>query len=80
MDQEAKGWVGFEQYITREEKRRRQEEGKKEIIVIEPMDTKHTLKRKRNNGCCEFEGCMAKENVEWHHRLSLYPQNSAAKG
>ena len=64
MAQEAKEWVGFEDYVTREEKRRRQEEGKKERIVIEPTDTKHTLKRKRNNGCCEFECCMAKVNIK----------------
>jgi hypothetical protein len=28
MAQEAKGWVGFDDYIIRQERRRRQEEGK----------------------------------------------------
>ena len=71
MTQEGKDWVGFDRYITRDDKRRRLEEGKKEKITIEPTDTKHTLKQKRNNGCCEYVGCMSKENVEWHHQLSL---------
>jgi hypothetical protein len=55
--------IGFEHYVTREEIRRKLEEGKKEKIVIEPRDTKHTLKRKRNNGCCEYAGCTNKENL-----------------
>ena len=42
-------WVGFEHYVTREDKRRKLEEGKKEKIVIETTDTKHTLKQKRLN-------------------------------
>jgi hypothetical protein len=43
MTPEGKDWVGFDHYITREDKRRRLEEGKKEKIMIEPTDTKHTL-------------------------------------
>jgi hypothetical protein len=84
MTQESKEWAGFEHYITREDKQRKQEEGRKERIAIETSDTKHTLKRKRNNGCCEFEGCEATEHLEWHHEPSFYskhlPQQSGVGG
>ena len=82
--QEGKDWVGFDHFIIADSKRRRLEGENKERLVIEPTETKHTLKQKRNNGCCEYEGCGAKENLEWHHRLSLYskfpPQQTAVEG
>jgi hypothetical protein len=39
----------------------------KDKKAIEPTDSKHTLKRKRNGGCCEYPGCCSKGNTEWHH-------------
>ncbi len=61
MTQEGQERVGFDHYVTREDKRRKLEEGKKEKMVIETTDTKHTLKQKRNNGRCEYAGCSNRD-------------------
>ena len=76
--------AGFDCYVTREDIIREKKGEKRERIVIEPTDTKHTLKRKRNNGCCEYTGCDAKDKLEWHHEPSFFskqpPQQTAEGG
>ena len=65
--------TGFDAYVTRE-MLRSYREGKeretRERIQVLPTDTKESLKRKRNEGVCEYFGCRVTEGVEWHHDLS----------
>jgi hypothetical protein len=54
-------------------------EGARRRIAIEPHDTKQTLKRKRNGGVCEYQGCCETEGVEWHHDLPSIEDIRAGK-
>jgi hypothetical protein len=67
IESESRQWFSFDHYVTKEQLQQRKEPPMKDKIVIEPTDTKHTLKRKRNGGCCEYPGCCSKGNTEWHH-------------
>jgi hypothetical protein len=84
MGQGVTDMAGFDCYVTREDIIREKKGEKRERIVVEPTDTKHTLKRKRNNGCCEYTGCDAKDKLEWHHEPSFFskqpPQQTAEGG
>jgi hypothetical protein len=44
-------------------------------IEVTASDTVTTLKRKRNNGCCEFPGCKCDSlaALEWHHHFKTEP-------
>ena len=43
--------------------------GLKERIEVTAGDTLVSLKRKRNDGKCEFEGCVCETGLEWHHHF-----------
>ena len=57
-------WQGFDHYVTKESIKQQETTRKRERIHMEPEDTKHTVKVKRNGGCCEHKGCGVKENTE----------------
>lgn len=40
--------------------------------LVEHTDTKTSLKRKRNDGKCEFPGCTQTDLLEWHHYLHTW--------
>ena len=84
MGQGVTDMAGFDCYVTREDIIREKKGEKRERRLVEPTDTKHTLKRKRNNGCCEYTGCDAKDKLKWHHEPSFFskqpPQQTAEGG
>jgi hypothetical protein len=45
----------------------------KERIEITARDTAQSLKLKRNNGRCEFPGCVCETGLEWHHHFKSQP-------
>jgi hypothetical protein len=76
MAQGEKDWVGFDCFVTREDRRTDKKGEKRKIIAIEPTDTKHTLKQKRNNGKkTSTHSNRHKDKLEWHHEPSFFSKN-----
>ena len=72
--------IGFDAYMEVGRKREGGKEGLKERIEVTATDTNASLKRKRNGGVCEFEGCGEKENTEWHHHFKTMPADKRMRG
>jgi len=69
---------GFDALVVVGEKKGEKKElegGLKERIEVHSSDTQRSLKRKRNNGQCEFPGCGEKRvhMLEWHHHFKTLP-------
>jgi hypothetical protein len=69
---------GFEAFVVVGEKKGEKKElegGLKERIEVHSYDTQKSLKRKRNNGQCEYPGCGEKRlhMFEWHHHFKTLP-------
>ena len=54
--------------------------GLNERIEVTAGDTLMSLKRKRNEGTCEFEGCVEETNLEWHHHFKTMPAERRWEG
>jgi hypothetical protein len=75
--------IAFDAYFVLErriEGGKEKKEGLKERIQVTAEDTNASLKRKRNGGVCEFEGCEEKENTEWHHHYKTMPAEKRIRG